>query len=120
MTITISNLEIIRDAAYGTVLGVLATRGTDDSIVDCNYSLSRGDANLFALSGNRLLTTWRIPPAAGTYSVRIRATGISTRFSGSATFTISVIDPPSPPPEPIPPQSAGPHFVIGGNGRINF
>jgi hypothetical protein len=120
MTITISNLKIVSDAAYGTVLGVLTARAADDAIVDCNYALSRGDSDLFAVSGNQLFTAWRTPPPAGIYSVRIRATGISTRFSGSATFTISVVDPPSAPPEPIPLQRAGPHFVIGGNGRIKF
>ena len=120
MPISISNVEIVSDAEYGTALGVLAARAADDFVVDCVYSLSRGDLDLFVVSGNQLLTAWRTPPAAGIYPVRIRATGISTRFSGSATFMISVVDPPPPPPEPIPPQGAGPHFVIGANGRIKF
>ncbi len=120
MPIGISNVEIASDAEYGTALGVLTARAADDSVVDCVYSLSRGDSDLFVVSENQLLTAWRTPPATGIYPVRIRATGISTRFSGSATFMISVVDPPPPPPEPIPPQGAGPHFVIGANCRIKF
>jgi hypothetical protein len=120
MTITISNLEIIRDAAYGTVLGVLATRGTDDSIVDCNYSLSRGDANLFALSGNRLLTHLEDtacgrhlfcshPRNCNFYEVfwqrNIHDFGSRSAFASSGTD---------------PPTECRAAFVIGGNGRINF
>src|SRR6516225_6357016 len=35
--------------------------------------------------------------APGYYLVRVRAVGINTRFSGSATFVVNVIDPPSLP-----------------------
>ena len=114
MTITISNLTVINNAPAGTVVGELTTWNATGNSIPCTYSLTKGSAGYFAISGNQLVTTWSTQPAAGFYSVRVRAVGsTATRFSGSAVFTIAVVTsaPPPPPPPPLP--------TIMVNGSVN-
>jgi len=96
MTITISNLKVPVSAPAGTIVGVLAAVDADTAI-PCNFILSKNSSGFFSISANSLVTAWSASIAPGYYSVRVRAVGISERFSGTATFTINVTDAPSPP-----------------------
>jgi len=93
MTITITNLTIAKNAPSGTIVGVLSGRDVG-TIIPCNFLLSKKASGYFAISGNNLITVWNGSIAPNYYCVRVRATGTTTRFSGKATFNISVIDPP--------------------------
>jgi hypothetical protein len=55
----------------------------------------------FTISSDNLVTAWGGSTASGYYPVRVRAVGINTRFSTSATFIINVINPPFPTPTGI-------------------
>jgi hypothetical protein len=110
MSITISNLTVQDNAPSGTVIGVLTAQDTT-TVIACAYTLTKGSAGLFAVSGNQLVTAWSTPPVPGFYSVRVHAVGTNTSFSGSATFIISVTtstSPPLPPPPPPPPSPPPP------------
>src|SRR5215470_17986845 len=96
MTITITNLTVAQNAPAGTIVGVLSARDVG-SIIPCNFILSKKAAGYFAISANNLITVWSGSIAPGYYPVRVRAVGTTTRFSGNATFSINVVDPPSPP-----------------------
>src|SRR5262249_12106180 len=96
MAITISNLTAAQNASAGTIVGVLAA-GDAGTRIPCNFILSKKSSGFFSISGNNLVTPWGGPIAPGYYAVRVRAVGISERFSGTATFTINVTNPPSLP-----------------------
>src|SRR5712671_2532624 len=78
--------------------------------------LTKGSIGYFAIAGNNLVTAWSVPATPGHYSVRIRAIGSSTIFSGFATFTVDVgiAGPPPPPPTIQINGSAGPVTVSAG------
>ena len=118
MTISISNLVVSSSSPQGSLVGKLEVVAADGQAIDCNYSLSGNGSAFFALSEDRLVTAWKTVAPAGIYSIRIRALGIAERLSASASFHVSVVDGPSPPAEPIPPQGAGPHFILGATGQI--
>jgi hypothetical protein len=61
------------------------------------FHIIKKSGGYFAISSNNLITVWSGSIAPGYYPVRVRAVGINTRFSASATFFINVIDPPSLP-----------------------
>jgi hypothetical protein len=90
MTITLSSLNIAANAPAGTIVGVLTARDVG-SIIPCNFILSKKASGYFAISSNNLVTVWNGSIAPGYYPVRVRAVGINTQFSASATFVISVI-----------------------------
>jgi hypothetical protein len=90
MTITISNLTVTQSTPAGTIVGVLTAREVG-SIIPCNFILSKKASGYFAISSNNLVTVWNGSIAPGYYPVRVRAVGINTQFSASATFVISVI-----------------------------
>ena len=96
MTITISNLTVAPSAPTGTLVGVLTARDAG-SIVPCNFITSKRSSGYFAISSNNLITLWSGSIAPGYYPVRVRAVGISKRFSESATFIINVTAAPSLP-----------------------
>jgi hypothetical protein len=96
MTITISNLTVAPSAPTGTLVGVLTARDAG-SIIPCNFILSKRSSGYFAISSNNLITVWSGSIAPGYYPVRVRAVGISKRFSDSATFIINVTAVPSLP-----------------------
>jgi hypothetical protein len=103
MAITISNLVIGNNVPAGTTIGVLTASDGSGSVIPCNFLLTKGSIGYFAIAGNNLVTSWSVPAIPGHYSVRIRAIGSSTLFSGSATFTVDVgiaAPPPAPPPPP--------------------
>jgi hypothetical protein len=107
MKIIISNLTIASDAPAGTIIGVLTTRDETGNEIPCNYALTKGSVGNFAISGDKLVASWAMPPVVGYYAVRIRAIGISALFNGSAWFTVNVAmsalpPPPPPPPPPVP------------------
>src|SRR5438552_748763 len=72
--------------------------------------LTKGSNGYFAIAGNNLVTAWSMAATPGHYSVRIRAIGSNTIFTGSATFTVQVgmVAPPPAPPPPAPPPPAPP------------
>src|SRR6516225_2083766 len=107
MTITISNLTVAQNAPAGTIVGVLTASDTG-VIIPCNFILSKKSSGFFAISSNDLITAWSGSIAPGYYSVRVHAVGISKRFSGSATFIVTVTDAPPPPPPPPPPPAPPP------------
>src|SRR6266481_1530027 len=100
MAITISNLTVSNNAPAGTTIGALVTADASGTVIPCNYMLTKGSIGYFAIAGNNLITAWSAPATPGHYSVRIRAIGSSTIFSGSATFTVDVGMAGSPPPPP--------------------
>jgi hypothetical protein len=117
MAITISNLIVSNTVPAGTTIGVLTTTDASGAVVPCNYMLTKGSIGYFAIAGNNLVTAWSVPATPGHYSVRIRAIGSSTIFSGFATFTVDVGMAGSPPPPPPTIQingSAGPVTVSAG------
>ena len=101
MAITISNLSIGNTALAGTPIGVLTTTDASGTVIPCNYMLTKGSIGYFAIAGSDLVSAWSAPATPGQYSVRIRATGSDTMFSGSATFTVD-IGMAAPPPPPLP------------------
>jgi propanediol utilization protein len=96
MTITTNNLTVASHAPTGTTVAVLTATDATGSIIPCNFTLTKGAAGLFAISTNNLITVWIGSIAPGYYPVRVRANGINTRFSGSATFTVTVGAEPTP------------------------
>lgn len=113
MAITISNLTIGNSVPAGTAIGVLTTTDASGTVIPCNYILTKGSIGYFAIAGNNLVTAWSVPAAPGYYSVRIRAIGSSTIFTGLATFTVDIAMAASPPPPPPPPPS--PSIQINGS-----
>src|SRR5438477_4162784 len=101
MAITISNLSISNTALAGRPIGVLTTTDASGTVIPCNYMLTKGSIGYFAIAGSDLVSAWSAPATPGQYSVRIRATGSDTMFSGSATFTVD-IGMAAPPPPPLP------------------
>jgi hypothetical protein len=95
VTITIDNLTISNNAPAGTVIGVLTASDAVGDVVPCNYALTKSASGFFAISDDKLVAAWNMPVAIGYYSVRVRGIGITTRFGGSATFTVNVQMPPS-------------------------
>ncbi|TMK50782.1 MAG: hypothetical protein E6G70_05105 [Alphaproteobacteria bacterium] len=84
MAISISNVIVNSSAPPGTVIGVLTSWDASGNVVPCTYTLTKGSAGYFAVSGSKLVTAWSAPAVPGYYSVRIQAIGTTTRFSGSA------------------------------------
>jgi hypothetical protein len=97
MTITISNLTVAASAPAGTAVGVLTARDPS-GMIPCNFILSKSSSGYLAVFSNNLITVWSGSTAPGYYPVRVRAVGIKTRFSGSATFNVAVIAPSLPTP----------------------
>jgi hypothetical protein len=84
------------------------------------FCADKGLYRLFLNCGNNLVTSWSVPAMPGHYSVRIRAIGSSTLFSGSATLTVDVgIAAPPPPPPPPPPAPPPPPPPNSPNVQIN-
>ena len=102
MTVSISNLAVNNNAPAGTVVGVLTARDASGAVIPCNFTLTKGSAGFFAVSGNNLVTAWSGSTVAGNYPVRVHANGINTRFSGNARFTTVVTTAAPPPPPPVP------------------
>jgi|HubBroStandDraft_4_1064222.scaffolds.fasta_scaffold17540_3 hypothetical protein len=114
MAITISNLTVSNNAPAGTTIGVLVTTDASGTVIPCNYMLTKGSIGYFAIAGNNLITAWSAPATPGHYSVRLRAIGASTIFSGSATFTVDVGIAAPPPPSIQINGSTGPVTVSAG------
>ncbi|HWO85287.1 MAG TPA: cadherin repeat domain-containing protein, partial [Stellaceae bacterium] len=114
MAITISNLTVSNNAPAGTTIGVLVTTDASGTVIPCNYMLTKGSIGYFAIAGNNLITAWNAPATPGHYSVRLRAIGASTIFSGSATFTVDVGIAAPPPPSIQINGSTGPVTVSAG------
>src|SRR5580704_3704524 len=114
MAITISNLTVSNNAPAGTTIGVLVTTDASGTVIPCNYMLTKGSIGYFAIAGNNLITAWSAPPTPGYYSVRLRAIGASTIFSGSASFTVDVGIAAPPPPSIQINGSTGPATVSAG------
>ena len=114
MAITISNLTVSNNASAGTTIGVLVTTDASGTVIPCNYMLTKGSIGYFAIVGNNLITAWSAPATPGHYSVRLRAIGASTIFSGSATFTVDVGIAAPPPPSIQINGSTGPVTVSAG------
>ena len=100
MTITISNLTVADNAPVGTTIGMLTATDARGCIIPCNLKLTKQSARYFAVSVSNLITASTGLISPGYYSVRVRANGINTRFSGSATFTIIVEAAGPTPPTP--------------------
>jgi len=100
MTITISNLRVADNAPVGTIVGVLTATNAHGNLIPCNFMLTKRSAGYFAISASNLVTAWAGSIAPGYYTVRVRANGINSRFSGSATFTITVGAADGTPPTP--------------------
>jgi hypothetical protein len=103
MTIILSNSMVPANSPTGTTIGVLTAKDGVGSIVPCNFILTKRAGGYFSVSGTNLITAWNGSILPGYYSLRVRANGISTRFSSSATFAISVgaVDPAPPTPTGI-------------------
>ena len=104
MTISISNLTINNNAIPGTTVGVLTARDSTSAGIPCNFTLTKGSAGFFTISGNNLVTAWSGSTVAGNYPVRVHANGINNCFSGNARFTavVTTAAPPPPLPPPVP------------------
>ena len=104
MPITISNLTISNNVPAGATIGILTAQDASGAVIQCNYRLTKSSIGHFAIVGNQLVTAWSAPATPGCYSVRIHAIGSSSWFSGSATFTVNIVNdvtsPPPPPPDP--------------------
>jgi hypothetical protein len=96
MTITINDLTVTSNAPTGTTVGVLTATDALGSIISCNFTLTKEAAGFFAISANNLITVWIGSIAPGYYPVRVRANGVNIRFSGSATFIVTVGAAPTP------------------------
>jgi hypothetical protein len=119
MTITISNLRVADNAPAGTIIGMLTATNAPGTVIPCNFMLTKKSAGYFAISGANLITQWTGSIAPGYYSVRVRANGINSRFSGSATFTITVGAADGTPPTPtgivfIPANASLPDNSVAG------
>jgi hypothetical protein len=90
MTITIDNSNVADNAPPGTVVGMLTVTDASGKIIPCNFTLNKGSGGYFAISGSNLITVFTGSITPGYYSVHVRANGIYTRLSVSATFTITV------------------------------
>src|SRR2546421_11449470 len=84
MAITISNLIVSNTAPAGTTIGLLTTTDASGTVIPCNYVLTKGSIGYFVIAGDNLITAWTAPATPGHYSIRLRALGSNTRFSGSA------------------------------------
>ena len=89
MTISISNSTVNNNVPAGTVIGVLTAYDVSSKVIPCNFTLTKNSAGFFAISGNSLVTE-RALILAGIYSVRVHASGTTTRFSGNAVFHVAV------------------------------
>src|SRR5437660_1118599 len=110
MTITISNLTINNNVPGGTTIGTLIAQDASGAIIPCNYILTKASIGYFAIVGDKLITAWSKLATPGYYSLRIRAVGSSTRFSGSARFTVNIVTAAPPPPASI--------LVNGSNNAV--
>jgi hypothetical protein len=90
MMITIDNLTVAANAPTGTTVGVLTARDVPGSVIPCNFALTKQAGGFFAISGNNLVSVWVGSIVPGFYPLRVRANGINTRFSSSATFIVTV------------------------------
>src|ERR1700758_869665 len=108
MTITINNLTVDNTAPQATIVGVLAAYDATGIAIPCIFTLTKKSVGFFATSGSNLVTAFNGSILPGIYSVRVRALGMTTRFSGSAQFNVSVIVPSAPPPPPPPPAPPPP------------
>jgi len=89
MTIAISNLSMNHSTPSGAVVGVLSAYDNSGLAIPCNFTLTQNSTGFFGISGNNLMTE-RASISAGVYSVRVRAVGTNTRFSGNAVFNVLV------------------------------
>src|SRR5258705_9479439 len=117
MTVCISNLAENNNAPAGTVVGVLTARDASGTVIPCNFTLTKNSAGFLAISGNSLVTAFSGSILAGNYSVRVHATGTSTRFSGNAVFNVRV-NIAAPPPPPPPPYSPDGTVITAPNGAL--
>src|SRR5271155_4740448 len=115
MAITISNLTVSNNVPTGTTIGVITTIDASGAVIPCNYRLTKGSIGYFVIAGDELVTAWSMPATPGSYSVRVRAIGSSTIFSGSATFTVAVGIAAPPPPPPSPPPATS--IVVNGSSN---
>src|SRR5215469_6204300 len=90
MTIWTNNLTVAANAPTGTTVGVLTATDVPGSVIPCNFTLTKEAGGFFAISANNLVTVWIGSIAPGYYPLRVRANGINTRFSSSATFIVTV------------------------------
>src|SRR5215472_5052035 len=90
MTITISNLTVAENAPTGTTVGVLMAADEAGKVVPCNFILTKRAGGYFATSSAGLVTAWVGSAEPGYYSVRVRANGIYSRLSETATFVVNV------------------------------
>ena len=121
MTISISNLTVNNNASAGTVVGVLTARDASGTVIPCTFTLTKNSAGFLAISGNSLVTAFSGSFSAGTYSVRVHATGTNTSFSGNAEFNVRVniaAPPPLTPPPPPPPYSPDGTAITAPNGTL--
>lgn len=100
MPITISNVVVAANAPTGTIVGALTATDMAGALVPCNFITTKRAGGYFAISDNNLVTSWSGSITPGYYSVKVRANGINTRFSASATFAIYVTASDRSPPIP--------------------
>jgi len=71
----------------GTTVATVKLLNQSQVTEPANYTLSKGAAGFFNMSGGGLVTLAVIPP--GTYSVRVRAVATTIRWRETAYFPIT-------------------------------
>ena len=87
--IRISNLMISTTAAVGATVGTLTMMNAGGTALASNFTLTKGAAGFFGISGGNLVTERSaIPP--GIYTVRVRGVATNAYYANNCYFTITV------------------------------
>src|ERR1700737_4607959 len=113
-------LSLSDSAVTGTTVAIFSVSTSDGS--PFSGTLEASPAGTVAVAGTTRLVLARSLSSAddGLQQWGVTATQNGVSVSGFFQVQVTANAPPSPPPEPIPPQSAGPHFVIGEDDRIKL
>ena len=87
--IRISNLTVSTTAAVGATIGALTMTNAGGTALTANFTLTKGAAGLFGISGSNLVTEKTAIPL-GYYSVRVRGVSTNAWYDDDASFTITV------------------------------
>jgi hypothetical protein len=86
--IRISNLTVSTTAAVGATIGALTMTNAGTALAT-NFTLTKGAAGLFGISGSNVVTEKTAIPL-GYYSFRVRGVATNAWYDDDAYFTITV------------------------------
>jgi hypothetical protein len=87
--IRISNLTVSTTAPVGATIGALTLMKPGVVILPGNFTLTKGAAGFFGISGSNLVTEGSAIPV-GFYSVRVRGVATTVWYDDDTYFTITV------------------------------